>query len=199
MSEFIIPRIPLDAEGLCAHATIESANIAFGLPKITQDLLSRFVTDSNWGTEPTELINMARSILPVDHIIFGKNFSLQKLQNIFEKYRAVIILDITDKLNRISKKTGKCVNDVDGHYVIFAGIVDEMAIIIDPSADEIATDQGIYSKKLGLVLTDCENIYKLPISSLESIWNDTKKDGSINNKWALIMIHPDDDPITKKR
>ena len=102
-------------------------------------------------------------------------------------------MDVTDCLDRVNKITGEPVNDIDGHYVILSKIVKMentlYALIIDPSKDEIAVEGSN-----GIINTSQENVYFIPLDVLDRLWIDDKKDGSVNDHWALVMLHPDDNP-----
>jgi hypothetical protein len=190
---FFIPRIPLDEEGLCAHATIESAARAFKIKHIHQDDLHIHVGDPSWGTEPAELTEMSKELLPDDHIFAKEKWTFDEISSLLGQARVVIVLDVTDCLDRVSKITGEHVNEVDGHYVILSKLVKmentTHALIIDPSKEEIVVE-GSY----GIINTNQENVYLIPFEVLDRLWIDDKKDGSLNDHWALVMLHPDDDP-----
>jgi hypothetical protein len=192
---FIIPRIPLDKPGLCAHALIVSGAQAFEVIHTCQKDMHVHVKDPKWGTEPIEITKMARTILPDSHICVKEGWNFDELTKLFDEGRIVAVLDVTDMLSRYDKvlksEVGK--DEVDGHYVTLAGIHDGMAVIVDPSADEIVHEGKNNDDNFGVRLTDCENIYLLPLSSLDEMWHDTKKDGTLNDHWALVMLHPDDD------
>ncbi len=155
------------------------------------------VKDPKWGTENIEIIKMAKTILPDFHICVKEGWRFNELSELFDKGRVVIILDVTDMLNRYDKVLKREVekDEVDGHYVTLAGTHNGMAVIIDPSADEIVQEKKDGEDNYGIQLTDCENIYLLPLSSLDKMWWDTMKNGEINNHWALVMLHPDDNPM----
>jgi len=190
---FFIPRIPLNEEGLCAHATIESAARAFKISHIHQDDLHIHVGDPDWGTEPGELIEMAKEFLPDTHIFARENWNLEELDKLLMEKRVVIILDVTDSLDRVDKVLDQKVDTVDGHYVILSKLVKIdntiYALILDPSKDQIVIE-GSH----GIINTNQENVYFIPYENLDKLWVDDKKDGSLNDHWALVLLHPDDDP-----
>ncbi|MCX6704422.1 MAG: hypothetical protein NTZ07_03165 [Candidatus Woesebacteria bacterium] len=192
-SNFFIPRIPLDDAGLCAHATIESAASAFGIVHIHQKDLHPHVSNPEWGTEPSELVKMSKAFLPDSNIFAREHWDLTETKKLLSSARVVMVLDVIDCLERVDKVLGKKVEGVDGHYIILAKIVEiqekPYALIIDPSKDEIVVE-GNY----GVINTNQENVYFMPFDVLEKIWIDDKKDGSLNDHWALVMLHPDDDP-----
>jgi len=187
---FIIQRISLNTESWCGHALIHSAAIAFNINHVCQKDLHNFVSDPSWGTEKKELYQMARSFLPATHILMRENWTKNELDELNGKARVVTILDTTDVLVRISNKTGKKVNDVDGHYITYLG----NGLIIDPSAEEIVVGPDTDPANEGVILTDCPNIYYVSDEILERIWTDTNKNGGVNNHLALVILHPDDDP-----
>ncbi len=195
-TDFIVQRIPLDKPGLCAHALVVSTAQAFGIDLACQKDMHVHVADPIWGTEPSEITKMAQTILPDSHICVKEGWTFRELTELFDKGRIVVILDVTDMLSRFDKvlqeEVGK--DKVDGHYVILAGIHNRMAVIIDPSADEIVHEDNSDEQNFGVKTTDCDNIYLLPPASLEKMWWDTNKNGTINDHWALVMLHPDDDP-----
>jgi len=95
-------------------------------------------------------------------------------------------------LQRVSKKTGLPINDVDGHYVILAeiaGRTEAYGKIIDPSKNDI-----VIAGTRGAVLTDMENVYWLPLRCLEEIWHDVNIDLSPNSHWAMVLLSPKSDP-----
>lgn len=193
---FIIPRIPLDAPGLCAHALVVSCAQAFDIRHTCQKDMHVHVKDPKWGTENAEIKKMAKTILPDSYICEKEGWKFEEFSELFEKGRVVIILDVTDMLTRydrvIKKEVGK--DEIDGHYVILAGINGGKAVIVDPSADEIVHEGKDGDDNFGVQTTDCENIYLLPLNSLDKMWWDTEKKGRKNYHWALVMLHPDDDP-----
>lgn len=190
---FFIPRIPLNEEGLCAHATIESAARAFKIKNIKQDDLHIHVNDPDWGTEPEELIEMARDVIDDTHILAKDKWRLNEVKSLLESSRAVLIIDITDCLDRVDKTSGEKVAGVDGHYVILSRIIyinnEPYALLIDPSKDEIVVE-GNYD----VITTNTENEYFLPFRILDKLWVDDKKDMSLNDHWGLVLLHPKDDP-----
>jgi hypothetical protein len=194
---FIIPRIPLDEAGLCAHALIVSASKSFEIKHTCQKDMHVHVKDPKWGTEHIEIIKMAKTILPESHICAKEGWNIEELSKLLDEGRVVIILDVTDMLSRydkvLKKEVGK--DEIDGHYVTLAGINSGMAVIVDPSADEIVHEGKNGEYNFGVQLTDCENIYLLPLSSLDKMWWDTEKNGRETNHWALVLLHPDDDSM----
>jgi len=193
MKEIVLatPRIPLDAPGLCAHATVEQGLVKFGITDNNQNKMHINVKNPDWGTEPDEIFEMAKMSLKSDHILQKTNWNFKEIKKLISIARVNIILDVTDCLDRIDKIDGKKVEGVDGHYIILETIVNisglEYGLIIDPSKDEI-----VQGTSHGIITTNEENVYFIPLSELDLIWQDDKKDGSINNHWALVMLHPDD-------
>jgi hypothetical protein len=190
---FYIPRIPLNEAGKCAHGTIESGAQAFEIKHIKQKDLHIHVLDPEWGTEPDELAEMPRSFLPDSHILVREHWKQEEVEKLLSSARVVMVLDVTDCLERVDKVLGKKVDGVDGHYIILAQLKEiqkvPYALIIDPSKDEIVVE-GNY----GVINTREENVYYIPYDVLDKLWVDDKKDGSLNDHWALVMLHPDDDP-----
>jgi hypothetical protein len=191
---FYIPRIPLNEAGLCAHALVEGGAQAFEINHIHQNDLHAHVADPDWGTEPIELYEMARDFLPDNHILAKEHWQLKEVRKLLSSARVVMILDVTDCLERVDKVLDKKVDGVDGHYVTLSKLVEInntlYGLIIDPSKDEIVIE-GNY----GVINTNQENVYFIPYHILDRIWIDSKKDGSINDHWALVMLHPEDDPL----
>lgn len=193
MKELNIKRLPLDTPGFCSHADVVAGARALGINHSCQTDIHEYVSDPEWGTEPEEMLKMGRHFVPETHVVVGEHWSFYALEKLLTEARVVVILDIEDNLARFSKSEKIPVNDVDGHYVILAEIKDIDGIkygkVIDPSKDEIV-QPGSY----GAILTEEENVYYLPLTELDYIWHDTKKDGSLNDHWAMVMLHPDDDP-----
>ncbi len=194
---FIIQRIPLDAPGLCAHALVISGAQAFRIGHVCQKDMHAHVKDPVWGTEPSEITKMAQMILLDSHICVKEDWTFTEFTELFDRGRVVVTLDVTDTLSRfdkvLQKEVGK--DKIDGHYVILKGIHNEMALISDPSADEIVHEDNTSGEGLGVITTKDENIYYLPLHSLDKMWWDTYKNGKKNNHWAIVMLHPDDDPM----
>ena len=122
MERLLIQRIPLNTPGYCSHACVEMAAKAFGVEHICQENVHHHVAHPKWGTEPQEMVKMALDFLPADHILARQNWTFQELTELLDTGQVVVILDIEDNLQRVSKKTGLPINDVDGHYVILAEI-----------------------------------------------------------------------------
>lgn len=191
---FFVPRIPLDEPGLCAHATIESMAKAFDINHIKQRHLHVHVSDPEWGTEPEELEKMAKCFLKNDHFFSKENWTFNDVSCLFNStIRVGMILDVTDSLERINKVTNEKVTDVDGHYIILASLKEinnkPYGLIIDPSKEEI-----VIEGENGIINTSQENVYFIPYEILDTIWIDDKKNGLVNDHWALVMVHPDDNP-----
>jgi len=193
MERLKIPRVSLDTPGFCSHANVVAGAKAFGIHHFCQDDIHQYVSDPDWGTEPDEMVEMGLHFLPETHVMARQNWSFKQIEKLLNEARMVVILDITDDLQRVSNITHRLVNNVDGHYVILSGIRDIKGIkygkIIDPSQEEIVKPGAC-----GAILTEEENVYWLPLDLLDGIWNDENKDGSLNDHWALVMLHPEDDP-----
>lgn len=193
MEKLVITRIPLDTEDFCSHADVIAGARAFNINHSCQTDIHKYVSDPVWGTEPEEMLKMGNHFLPETHVFAREHWNFYTLEKLLTEARVIVILDIEDNLARFDKVKKVPVNNVDGHYVILAEIKNIDGIkhgkIIDPSKDEIV-QAGSY----GAVLTDEENVYYLPLTELDYIWHDTNKDGSLNDHWAMVMLHPDDDP-----
>ena len=187
-----ILRIPLIKIDYCAPAGVQAPLCFFG-KIVTQEGLSCFVKDFGWGTEPIEAQSMSEFCLGKKHVLAQEDWDIDVLSELISNNRVAAVLDLTDELERKCIVEDHTVADIDGHYVgwdktkVIHG--KKYARIVDPSYEDVVVEGT-----KGAILTEENNVYWLPLESLVEMWHDKNKNETENYHWALVMLHPDDDP-----